>query len=157
MFNKPDIQCTTTTKRSFHAKTILLQTHVLISDKHMYYIYHVCLSIYVLGSVPAIGAAFGQSSFSVVAANFSCNGLESNITSCSYTATSNCGHHEDAGVYCNVKCTDGDVRLANGTDQYEGRVEVCSNATWHTVCENGWSNEDAEVTCRNLGFTAISK
>ena len=55
-------------------------------------------------------------------------------------------------------CSQGDVRLA-GTSMnvYEGRVEVCNNQAWGTVCDDLWGTPDAMVTCSQLGFSRYSK
>ena len=34
----------------------------------------------------------------------------------------------------------------------EGRVEVCVNQMWGTVCNNQWSPAHTRVVCRYLGF-----
>ena len=73
---------------------------------------------------------------------------------------------------------DGDLRLNVGSDndyisgntQYDdayyidetqgvglirGRVEVCSSSTqtWGSVCDDNWTNLDASVVCRQMGFS----
>ena len=51
-------------------------------------------------------------------------------------------------------CVHGDIRLAGtGTSSNRGRVEVCLNNRWGTVCDDSWSSNDARVTCRQLGYS----
>ena len=42
------------------------------------------------------------------------------------------------------------MRLAGGTSEMEGRVEICINEVWGTVCSQMWDNVDAGVVCRQL-------
>ena len=51
-----------------------------------------------------------------------------------------------------VFCETGEVRLMGGANNLQGRVEVCVNETWGTVCDQMWSMQDANVACRQLGF-----
>ena len=50
------------------------------------------------------------------------------------------------------ECENGQVRLAGGNGNYSGRVEVCFNNVWGTVCDNRWGTNEAEVVCEQLGF-----
>ena len=56
-----------------------------------------------------------------------------------------------------VGCDEGDVRLLEGSTRLEGRVEICSNNVWGTVCHFGWGTADARVVCRQLGLSVAGK
>ena len=88
----------------------------------------------------------------------------------------NCQTHDDAGVVCQGSiqniivipfftlvlisdvsteqsvCGDGDVRLMGGGTSNQGRVEVCVNNAWGTVCHNSRGYQEANVVCGQLGY-----
>ena len=49
-------------------------------------------------------------------------------------------------------CNNHAIRLADGTSEFNGRVEVCIEEEWGTVCDDFWDDDDATVVCRHLGF-----
>ncbi len=49
-------------------------------------------------------------------------------------------------------CTQGDIRLVGGASEMQGRVEVCNNGVWGTVCDDAFGDPDAQVACRQLGY-----
>ena len=93
--------------------------------------------------------------------NVNCAGTEYRLIDCpaSSIGPQNCDHSEDAGVSCQgvaTTCTQGAIRLQGGTET-SGRVEVCNNNVWGTVCDDGWGTVDARVACRQLGLSSTSE
>ena len=45
----------------------------------------------------------------------------------------------------------------NGSVASEGRVEICYNNTYGSVCDDRWDKLDAQVICAQAGFTSNGK
>ena len=54
-------------------------------------------------------------------------------------------------------CQTGEIRLQDGPNVREGRVEVCINNAWGTVCNNLFGVDDAIVTCTQMNFSSEGK
>ena len=50
----------------------------------------------------------------------------------------------------------GTLHLVGGHNEKEGKVLVCYNGEWHTICSDNWSEMGAEanVVCSSLGFSS---
>ena len=44
----------------------------------------------------------------------------------------------------------------NGSTSMEGRVEVCQNKRWGTVCDSNWGVNEAQVVCWQLGIASTN-
>lgn len=76
---------------------------------------------------------------------------------CTFNATSapgSCTHDNDVGVFCveevYSECSSGSVRLAGANVINEGRLEVCINDRWGTVCDDSWDERGANLVCRMI-------
>ena len=45
------------------------------------------------------------------------------------------------------------IKLTNGRNEKEGRVEIYWNNQWCTVCDDLWNDNDATVICKQLGYS----
>ena len=90
-----------------------------------------------------------------------CLGTENRLLDCSANnlGSHNCAPDQNAGVRCQgtnpATCSEGDIRLIGGTNQ--GRVEICYNNIWGTVCSSGWEDVDAQVVCKQLGLITVGQ
>ena len=46
-----------------------------------------------------------------------------------------------------------DVRLVGAGSSFEGRVEIFRVGQWGTICSDEWDHKDADVVCRQLGYS----
>ena len=49
------------------------------------------------------------------------------------------------------------MRLRGSSSQNRGRVEICVNNVWGTVCDDYWDSTDANVVCGQLGYSKFGK
>lgn len=57
--------------------------------------------------------------------------------------------------YCaeeNTSCENGAVKLVDGTDYSNGRIEICRYRTWGALCSNEYDEDTAKVICRQLSM-----
>ena len=98
-----------------------------------------------------------------------CSGLEESLLQCNQRAcyATSCTHFRRAGIICERKnfysfyiavktltavCTSGSIRLGDGAE-LRGRVEVCYNGSWVTICSHRWAVQEATVICSQLGYS----
>ena len=43
----------------------------------------------------------------------------------------------------------------NGISPEHGRVELCVEGVWGTVCDHSWDTADANVVCKMNGFVPV--
>ena len=53
-----------------------------------------------------------------------------------------------------IPCASGDIRMVGFARGNDGRVDICIDGRWGSICDEGWSTVDAQVACTQLGFSS---
>lgn len=56
--------------------------------------------------------------------------------------------------FLETTCGSNTVRLEGSTVPYAGRLEVCYNGLWGTVCDDFFDQVDADVVCQQLNYSS---
>ena len=126
-------------------------------------------------------AYFGAGTGTIWLDNLVCSGSELTLLQCSHIGLGrhNCDHSEDVSVNCSGSmtgsllmlkivsnlfwylytgnCTNGDIRLYDGSSYKSELVEVCVNNIWGVICSSYWDYNDAKVVCHMLNYPSSSK
>ena len=132
-----------------------------------------------VGAAVVTNGLFGSSLNYSLFDNITCseNAIESSLTSCTLYSTDClplcpnniaircfsklvCGYiispqrnHSSRTLLDPGNCEEeGAVQLADGAIDQEGRVEVCHDGVWGSICDEGWDKTDAYIICQQLGY-----
>ena len=104
---------------------------------------------------------------------FYCSTITGSLLNCSkgaincYRSYSSNNYYKYLGVTCQgnnslylnfayiltEKCLHGDIKLSGSGYSSIGRINVCVNGDWGTVCSTSFDHADASVVCAELGFS----
>ena len=88
-----------------------------------------------------------------------CVGDEDTLFNCAYRKVPSSQSTRDyplAAVLCqgsanqSNECISGDVRLANSSNNIEGRVEICTEGMWVSVYDSYWRKAETRLFCKQL-------
>ena len=134
------------------------------------------------GSIARYRSPFGQGDQPMILADLYCTGSEDSVLDCRRNdyGLQHCSAYEVAGVQCEGNhtaymwesdrklvlmsnllwldlCSDGEVRITGDTSPTIGRIEMCINSSWRTICGESWDDRAASVVCRQLGRSPHGK
>ena len=114
------------------------------------------------GAIPLTGSFFGRGNAAILTSYVRCTRNESSLEQCSNQtlspSSSSYRYSRVVSVICQEnttsrhECSSGDLRLVGGENESEGRVEICVQGFWGTVCDSGLGQREAVVVCRQSGF-----
>ncbi|XP_052266954.1 scavenger receptor cysteine-rich domain superfamily protein-like isoform X1 [Dreissena polymorpha] len=96
-------------------------------------------------------SVYGPGNGNILLDSLSCLGNETDIADCSHQAweTTDCSPSEDIGVDCRTH-----VRIEHGSTPHDGQVEVNITGIWQPLCADNFTQSEAKVICRMLGYSA---
>ena len=112
---------------------------------------------------------YGQIALPIMLAGLACTGTEESLLHCNKNMYGllGCYNSELAGVECEgthvhshqsiILCTElcinDEIRIVGSPIPSIGRVEVCVNRTWGTICDTTWNEAAASLVCYNQGYS----
>ncbi|XP_075871012.1 scavenger receptor cysteine-rich type 1 protein M160-like [Nelusetta ayraudi] len=78
------------------------------------------------------------------------------VRDCDESSLADCYFYDEySSINVEITCSDA-TRLVNGTDTCSGRLQVKPNLEWLSVCAEGFTQQSAQVACRELGCGVLS-
>jgi len=99
---------------------------------------------------------FGRGRLDILYDGEICSDSAEDINDCSVNSISSCSSNSVISVICTseeLKTPPIPIRVVDGRDETNGRVEIFHNHQWGTICGNDFSYLEAAVVCRQLGFS----
>ena len=132
-----------------------------------------------LGAIGLSNQLFSEQQLDILLSDVACDGSETDLLDCATDSRQTfCGPRDDAGAVCQGShcdrvlqvvmcficadvstlfgnCTHGQLRLYGGVKDpnnrtWSGRLEICLNDAWGTICNTSFGDVDAKLACDQL-------
>lgn len=144
----------------------------ILGDVSIEIIYDRCVHIsdllhvtccYSVGAINVNSDLFGKRTTRNIARDVHCSGTEQRLIDCSQSSIPISSgmtyeRYPSAGVICQgntsvlTECEHGDVRLVDGQKMSKGRVEICADGHWASICNTNWGLVETEIVCKQRGL-----